>query len=182
MRRADARGREPGTMAQAGRAETGDEIEPWLDRRVAAWATYDVASSAYYGVVPPSLFPIFYLTGVATGGGGFLSWGATVSLALIFAGCLAPIVGRMADRNGWHWPLLATTTPIYCLATAALSLVNQGEAAFALAVEQQQRGLFSALHETGMPCAGHRQSNKSHAFFLKRAFHFLDAGNRPGDH
>jgi len=121
-------------MAQVSEVEARDTSGHWLDRRVVAWTGYDVASSAYYGVVPPGLFPIFYLTGVLSGGDGFLSWGITVSLALVLAGCLAPAVGRLADRNGWHWRMLAATTVVYCLATATLSFVGRGEIAFSLAV------------------------------------------------
>ena len=99
----------------------------WLNRRVLAWASYDIASSAYFGVVPPVVFPVFFLSAVAVGEARFLSWGAAVSAALVVAGCLAPFVGRLSDQSGKRWLLLVTATVACCVAIAGLSLVGPGQ-------------------------------------------------------
>jgi UMF1 family MFS transporter len=126
----------------------------WLNRRVLAWASYDIASSAYFGVVPPLLFPIFYLTVIETGEAQLLSWGAAVSAALLIAGLFAPSLGKMADRNNTRWILLALGTLTCCIATASLSLVGPGHSLLALALfttAQASYLLSQPLYESYLP-------------------------------
>ena len=127
-------------MSRLGEA-TATEANPasghrpgWLGRPVAVWASYDIASSAYYGVVPPLLFPLFYLTVISAGQTRFLNWGAAVSLSLLATAFLAPIIGNAVDRHGHRWiPLLAATV-ICCSATAGLYFGNAAQPVLTLAI------------------------------------------------
>lgn len=126
----------------------------WLNRRVLAWASYDIASSTYFGAVPPLLFPIFYLTVVETGEAQLLSWGASVSAALLVGGLLAPWLGKLVDRSNTRWILLVLGTLTCCLATASLSLVGPGHSLLALALftmAQASYLLSQPVYESYLP-------------------------------
>ena len=141
-----ASGRRGAVVRAAGRSQAG-----WLNRRVLAWASYDVASSTYFSVVPPFLFPIFYMTVVDA---QLLSWGAGVSAALLIAGLFAPSLGRLADQSNMRWTLLMLGTLACCLATASLSLVQPGHSILALtlfAVAQSSYLLSQPLYESYLP-------------------------------
>lgn len=99
----------------------------WLNRRVLSWAAYDVGSSAYFSVVPPVLFPVFFLSVVSAGERQFLYLGLAVSISFVIAGCLAPFAGRWADRDRARWPLLAVLTLLCCLAVGNLAWVGPGD-------------------------------------------------------
>lgn len=127
---------------------------PWLDRRVLAWASYDIASSTYVAVVPTVLFPIFYLTVVETGEARLLAWGAGVSVALLLAGLVAPFLGKVADRGGNRWLFLTIGTLVCCGATGALSFVGAGQSLLALsifALAQAAYSLSQPLYESYLP-------------------------------
>ncbi len=126
----------------------------WLNRRVLIWASYDIASSTYFGVVPPLLFPVFYLTVVETGEAQLLSWGAGVSAALLIAGLLAPWLGKAADRGNSRWILLVLGTLACCLATTGLSIVGPGHSILALALftmAQASYLLSQPLYDSYLP-------------------------------
>jgi MFS transporter, UMF1 family len=140
----------------------------WLNRRVLTWSSYDVASSAYFGVVPPLLFPTFFLTVVESGEAQLLSWGAGVSAALLITGLLAPWLGKVADRSNTRWMLLVFGTLACCLATASLSLVGPGHSVLALAlftIAQASYLLSQPLYESYLPMlAGPEVSGRVSSF------------------
>lgn len=82
----------------------------WLTRPVLAWTLYDVASSAYAGIVP-TFFGVYFVTVVAGDAVGSQSqWGMIAAAALVTAGVLAPFVGAAIDRHGrWFGPIAAAT-------------------------------------------------------------------------
>ncbi len=126
----------------------------WLNRRTLAWASYDVASSTYLGVVPVVLFPVYFRTVVVPGPAGDLAWGLTVACALAIAGLSAPLVGIAADRTGSRRALLAVATVICCVAIASLSVVDPihaGVLAFAFIVAHAGYLLANALYESYLP-------------------------------
>lgn len=136
--------------------------ESWLDGRVLAWASYDIASSTYIAVVPTVLFPIFYLTVVETGEARLLAWGAGVSVALLLAGLVAPFLGKVADRGGNRWLFLAIGTLVCCGATGALSLVGAGKSLLALsifALAQAAYSLSQPLYESYLPMLSRAQDS-----------------------
>ncbi len=126
----------------------------WLNRTVVAWASYDAASSAYFGIVPPLLFPVFIVEIISHGKGPVFALGAAVSTALVVAGMLAPLVGRAADNANERSLLLALFTGVYCLATAGLGLVGPDQvllAASLFAVAQTAYLLAMLLYESYLP-------------------------------
>ena len=126
-----------------------------------AWATYDAASSAYFGVVPPLLFPVFIVEVISDGKGPVFAVGAAVSTALVVAGMLAPLVGRAADNANERSLLLALFTGVYCLATAGLGLVGPDQvllAASLFAVAQTAYLLAMLLYEPYLPTLPGRNS------------------------
>jgi UMF1 family MFS transporter len=105
-------------------------------------------------VVPPFLFPIFFMTVVETGEAKLLSWGVGVSAALLIAGLLAPSLGRVADRRNTRWTFLALGTLACCVATASLALVGPGHSILALALftlAQAAYLLSQPLYESYLP-------------------------------
>jgi UMF1 family MFS transporter len=82
----------------------------WLTRPVLAWALYDVASSAYAGIVP-TFFGIYFVVVVAGDlAGAQERWGVIAAVALVLAGLIAPLVGAWIDRHGrWFGPIAAAT-------------------------------------------------------------------------
>jgi len=138
----------------AGAASRGGRLPVWLDRRVMVWASYDVGSSAYYGVVTPLLFPLFYLTVVSAGESRFLAWGAALSIALVATAFLAPMMGNAVDRRGGRWKLLLLTTLLCCAATACLYLGGPGLPLLTIAtfaVAQCAYLLAQPLYESYLP-------------------------------
>lgn len=138
------------TPSASGRGQEGR----WLSRRTLAWASYDVASSTYLGVVPIVLFPIYFRTVLAPGEAGAFYWGLTVAVALVVAGLSAPFLGMFADRTGRRWPLLAAATLACCLAIASLSLIgpNTGLAlALAFVVAHAGYLIATSLYESYLP-------------------------------
>ncbi len=93
--------------------------------KVLAWALYDAAASAYWGVVPILLLPLFFQSVVSPGPGSETRWALVAGVALLLPGLAAPFVGALADR-GRRWGLLAAATLACALATAALGAVPAG--------------------------------------------------------
>ena len=126
----------------------------WIDRRLLVFSSYDVAGSAYYSVVPPLLFPLFYLGVVAAGDSRFLAWGSVVSVSLLLSAFLAPHMGNAVDRRGGRWKLLLVTTLICCLATAGIGLLGPDQPLLilaAFAVAQSAYLLATPLYESYLP-------------------------------
>lgn len=125
----------------------------WLDRRVTAWAMYDVASSSYVAVVP-ALFPLLYanvvLGGVQGADARFALLGA---LALVVAGVLTPIIGAIADR-GRLFAWLVGATLVCVLASASMPALRPGQvllAGIAFVVAQSGYTIAMALYESFLP-------------------------------
>jgi UMF1 family MFS transporter len=124
----------------------------WLDRRVAWWALYDVASSSYIAIVP-LLFPLLFavvLEGAPRADARFALLGA---LSLVVAGIAAPLIGAIADR-GRRLPWLAGATALCCVACAAMLALRPGDVVFAsLAFVAAQSGytVAMALYDSFLP-------------------------------
>ncbi|MDH4182058.1 MAG: MFS transporter [Betaproteobacteria bacterium] len=124
----------------------------WLDRRVAGWALYDVASSSYIAIVP-LLFPLLFATvldGAPRADAHFALLGA---LSLVVAGVAAPLIGALADR-GRLLTWLAAATAVCCAACAAMPSLRTGDVLFAsLAFVAAQCGYTVAmvLYESFLP-------------------------------
>jgi UMF1 family MFS transporter len=100
-----------------------------IDRKVAAWAVYDWANSAFALSIMAVLYPLVL--------GGYWSAGAsgaevTARLAWITAGSnfavavLAPIFGTIADAGGYRKRFLVVLALIGAVMTASLGAVGEG--------------------------------------------------------
>ena len=97
----------------------------WLTRPVLAWALYDVASSAFAGLIPV-FFGLFFVAVVAPGlPAAQGQWGLIASLAVALAGLLAPFYGAWADRRGRLLTPLAAATAVCVAATLAMPFAGQ---------------------------------------------------------
>ena len=106
-----------------------------IDRKVAAWAVYDWANSAFALSIMAVLYPLFL--------GSYWSAGAsgaevTARLAWITAGAnflvavMAPILGTIADAGGYRKRFLVIFAVIGAVMTASLGLVPEGNWPWAL--------------------------------------------------
>ncbi len=91
---------------------------------VRAWALYDWANSAFATVVLAGFFPILfqdYWSGEATGAQASLRLGWANGLASLLLIVIAPLLGAVADRAGWHKRALLAFMLAGALATGLLA-------------------------------------------------------------
>lgn len=67
-------------------------------KEVIAWAFYDFANSSYSFLILSFVFPIFFKEVIAGTNGEFW-WGLNVSISVLLAGILSPIIGAIADYD-----------------------------------------------------------------------------------
>ena len=127
--------------------------QAWLDRRIAGWALYDVASSMYIAIIP-TIFPILFAAVVMGGApGSDARFALLAALSLLVAGIATPLIGAMADRGrliAW----LAAATAACCAATAAMPGLSAGTvllAGLAFLVAQSGYTVAMALYESMLP-------------------------------
>ncbi|MDA8017699.1 MAG: MFS transporter [Thermoanaerobaculia bacterium] len=113
-------------------------VSSWLERfglhrpELRAWAMYDWANSAFVLVVITAVFPIYYES-VAAAGGGLSSERATeylgyaTTLALLVLALTSPVLGALADFKAWRKKLLMATVGVGALATAGLFTIGSGD-------------------------------------------------------
>lgn len=104
--------------------------QPMQKKPVVAWALYDWANSAYATTVMVVFFPVFFKeywsAGVPATESTF--WLGMVNGAASFVlAVLAPLLGALGDRGGARLRFLLGFTVLGVVATAALSLVAQGQ-------------------------------------------------------
>ena len=100
----------------------------WFRLPVLGWILYDVASSGYILMIPGVAYAVYFRQVVCGGAAGCDAlWGTLVSLSLIVAGLLAPLVGAIADLGSIRHRLFVTTTLLCCVATAGLFWVKPGD-------------------------------------------------------
>ncbi|RMG10501.1 MAG: MFS transporter, partial [Deltaproteobacteria bacterium] len=100
-----------------------------------AWALYDFANSAYATCVVAGFFPVFLKTTWAADlpatESTFRLGGAT-SVASLAVALLAPVLGALADRAGWHKRLLLVWVATGATCTLGLALAGRGHWLLAL--------------------------------------------------
>jgi UMF1 family MFS transporter len=106
-----------------------------LRPRELAWASYDVASSAFATTVMAAFFPVFlkqyWAAGIPVTESTF--WlGMTNSVAALLALLLAPVLGALSDAGGWKKPLLALFALLGIAMSASLYWVGPGAYGIAL--------------------------------------------------
>lgn len=99
-------------------------------RDIRAWATYDVANSAFATTVITAIFPV-YFTSVAAADlppvEATRLLARTTTIALAVSAICAPLIGALADYSPIKKRLLAACVAIGCLATGALIGVHRGD-------------------------------------------------------
>ncbi len=99
----------------------------WLRRSIVGWILYDIASSGYGLIVPSVAYAVYYRQ-VVCGGAAICDarWAMWLSLAMVVAGLLAPLLGAIADLGALRHRLFVATTLLCGFATAALYTVQPG--------------------------------------------------------
>ncbi len=97
-------------------------------REVFGWALYDFANSGYTTVVLTAVFGAYFV-GVVAGGAAWatLAWTAAISVSSLIVMLTMPAIGAYADLKGAKKRLLALSTLVCVLATAALALAGAGD-------------------------------------------------------
>lgn len=100
-------------------------------RRIRAWTLYDWANSAFVTTVLAALLPVYYSS---VAGGTLPSeatatayWSLSLSVALLIAALLAPILGTVSDVMRGKKRLLAIFVGVGVLATGLMVFINTGD-------------------------------------------------------
>jgi len=109
------------------------------------WCLYDWANSAFATVILAAVLPVYFVALVPEGGASLLLfsdhkfsasslWGYSVSFSMLVIAIVAPALGALADRHGWHKAMLGGFCLLGCSATALLSLTASGDYLWAAAL------------------------------------------------
>lgn len=102
-------------------------LRPWLSKPIVGWILYDIASSGYILMIPSVAYAVYYRQIVCDGTPSCdARWAMWVSLALVVAGLLSPLLGAIADLGALRHRLFVATTLLCGVATAALFWVQPG--------------------------------------------------------
>jgi len=86
-----------------------------------AWCSFDWANSAFPTVIVTFVFAAYFAKGVAADEiTGTSQWSFAVSLSMLAAAVLSPILGAVADHGGRRKPWVGVFTILMILATASL--------------------------------------------------------------
>ena len=100
-------------------------------RRIFAWTMYDWANSAFATTILAAVLPIYYsqVAGATlpTSAMATAYWGAGLSLSLLIAAVLAPILGTISDISRSKKRFLALFVAIGVIGTGLLVLVQTGD-------------------------------------------------------
>jgi UMF1 family MFS transporter len=90
---------------------------------------YDFANSAFFAVIPATVYSKYYalvVVGNASGEGDFW-WGLAITASMALVALLAPPLGAIADRTGIRKRLLFILTYLGVAATALMATVHEGD-------------------------------------------------------
>ncbi len=94
-------------------------------RRIAAWALYDWANSAFTTIVVTFIYATYFTRGFAPDEvTGTAYWSRAVALSAIIIALLSPLLGAMADKGGRRRGFLLISTLICVGGTAALAFIS----------------------------------------------------------
>lgn len=101
------------------------EAERRGERRLWAWALFDVASTPFGTVIITFVFATYFARAVAANEvTGTALWGWTLTASSLTAALLSPLIGGIVDAGGPRKPWLAAATAIWVVACAGLWLVT----------------------------------------------------------
>ncbi len=96
-------------------------------RRIAAWASYDWANSAFTTIVVTFVYSAFFARGmVGDEVLGLVYWSRAISVSAVIIAALSPVLGAMADRGGMRRRFLVVSTLVCVVFTALLAFVAPG--------------------------------------------------------
>lgn len=108
-------------------------VPPVQRRELWAWCGFDFANSGYTTVVITAIFSAYFVATVAGGAEwATFAWTAALSVSYVLVMAMAPLLGLYADAHARKKALLALTTAVCGLGTAALWTVGPGDVALAL--------------------------------------------------
>lgn len=110
-------------------------LNPGVARReVWAWAMFDFANSGYTTVVLTAVFNAYFVSVVAQKAAwGTFAWTAALSVSYLLVMIAGPVLGAWADAHGAKKRVLAVSTALCVLSTAALANAGPGAVAWAVA-------------------------------------------------
>ena len=111
-----------------------DLLNPGVRKReVFGWAMYDFANSGYTTVVLTAVFSA-YFAGVVAGKAEWatFAWTAALSISYAIVMLTMPALGALADLRAAKKRMLAITTALCVVSTAALALAGPGQVALAM--------------------------------------------------
>ena len=106
-----------------------------IDRKVAAWAVYDWANSAFALSIMAVMYPLFLGSYWSAGASGAsvtarLAWITATANAVV--ALLAPVLGTIADAGGYRKRFLVGLAIVGAVMTAMLAFVGEGNWPLAL--------------------------------------------------
>lgn len=113
-------------------------MDKYLHKARFGWCLYDWANSAFATVILAAVLPVYFVSLVPDNGATlpFFSahkfsaaslWGYSVSISMVVLAVAAPVLGALADRNGWHKRLMMLFWLFGCVATALLATTGKGD-------------------------------------------------------
>ena len=103
-------------------------------REVWAWAMFDFANSGYTTVVLTAVFNAYFVSVVAEKAAwGTFAWTAALSVSYLLVMIAGPLLGAWADAHAAKKKVLALSTALCVVATAALAGAGPGAVAWAVA-------------------------------------------------
>lgn len=94
---------------------------PWLNRRMLAWASYDIANSAYFGIAPSLLFPLYFTDRLQHVSNPTAAWGALAAVAVLLSS-LAALGAATLSRHVPRYRLLCLFSSGLVLALVPLAV------------------------------------------------------------
>lgn len=105
---------------------------PVTRREILAWAMFDFANSSYTTLIVTVAFSVYFTKLVAPGPYADFLWGLGITVSNFVVMLSAPFIGAAADVTGRKRELLGASALLCIVATAALTLVEPGDALLAL--------------------------------------------------
>jgi UMF1 family MFS transporter len=97
-------------------------------KQILSWCFFDFATSSYSAVIASVIFPVYYVTQIASDPGtGDLWWGRAISLSMLLVAMLSPYLGGIADYGGIRKRMLAFFVILTAFAVASLEGLEKGD-------------------------------------------------------
>src|SRR3989344_846195 len=101
-------------------------------KQVISWGLVDFGNSAFSLLILSFVFPIYFKEVIAAGRAGDFWWGFAVSVSVLIAGVLSPIIGAMADYDTKRKAKFILFSILSIIGTAALYFTGEGMLLFAI--------------------------------------------------